>query len=305
MKKAILLFEDATRLVSIADIFSHNENIDELATEDIQYMLLPSLLGTLTSKLTSRERKDVIDVAEVYFKDFLQRTNNYGLSNYELKKQMDDKQSEESEKSEFKKLQDSVNTRANKIQKFKEQKELKSKIADLKTNMNNEHVDDEIKRNYFISMIKLAVYDAIDELNNIEMEKPILEHMANMRKESKPKPKGPPPKPLRPIIITKDEAQKAVFGLGYPSLPTMTVQEFYDKRVKDGIFPDPNKTSSGPLSLQEAALKGVDVGNQDEEDETKEQMEESDDPELLQRLRDKDEFKDDHRRGWGNRFNRS
>lgn len=106
--------------------------------------------------------------------------------------------------------------------RFKEQKELKSKLADLKTNMENEHADEEIKRNYFLTMVKLFIYEAIDELNSIDMEKPILEHMANMKKDEKPTLKRPPP-PLKPIIITKDEIQKAVFGAGYPSLPTMTV----------------------------------------------------------------------------------
>lgn len=42
--------------------------------------------------------------------------------------------------------------------------------------------------------------------------------------------------------------QKAVYGMGYPSLPTMTVQEFYDQRVADGIFPDPDhKAPVNPL----------------------------------------------------------
>lgn len=46
----------------------------------------------------------------------------------------------------------------------------------------------------------------------------------------------PPPPPLHPYIITKNEAQKAVFGLGYPSMPIYTVEEFYENRVKDGRF---------------------------------------------------------------------
>lgn len=41
-------------------------------------------------------------------------------------------------------------------------------------------------------------------------------------------------KPLKAVIITKDEVQKHVFGYGYPSLPRMSVQEFYDSRVQDG-----------------------------------------------------------------------
>ena len=42
---------------------------------------------------------------------------------------------------------------------------------------------------------------------------------------------------LRPFIITKDQLQKKVFGLGYPSIPSFTVDEFYTQRVEQGIFP--------------------------------------------------------------------
>jgi immunoglobulin-binding protein 1 len=43
----------------------------------------------------------------------------------------------------------------------------------------------------------------------------------------------------------------------------------------------------------------------EEEEAEKEMIVERDDPKLLQDARDWDEFKDDHRRGWGNRMNRS
>lgn len=45
----------------------------------------------------------------------------------------------------------------------------------------------------------------------------------------------------------------------------------------------------------------------DEDSETvlKEEMEEKDNPEYLKRVRVMDEYKDTHRRGWGNRANRS
>lgn len=295
-------FESATNLVSLAGLFSRNESIDEIPTEHLQYLLLPALLGSLALKITSGERKEIVDVAEIYFKDFLQRCNDYGLSDYVFKEQAKPEESS-SEKSEIDQLAGMVKTRANKIQRFKEEKELKARLDTLKENMDNEHVDEEIKRNYFMTMIKLTIYEAIDELYSIELEKPILEHIATLSKDEKPK-RLPAP-PLKPFIITKDEVQKAVFGAGYPSLPTMTVQEFYDKRVKDGIFPDPTKKKSGPMSLQEASLAGISLDNKDEEDEAKEKLEEADDPDNLQRLRDKDEFKDDHRRGWGNRMNRS
>jgi len=306
VRKAIHIFENATRLVSLAGVFSSNEAVEEIPTEDLRYLLLPALLGSLCLKLTSGDRKDITDVAETYYKDFLKRCNDYGLSNYTFKSNepSESKSDDGSSKSELEGIRDYVNTRAGKIQRFKEQKELKNKLEELKKNMDNENVDDEVKRNYFLTMIKLFIYEAIDELGSIESEKQILEHMANLNRDEKPKSKRPPPQPLRPVIITRDAAQKAVFGAGYPSLPVMSVQEFYDKRVQDGVFPDPNQKKTDPVSVQGVAAAGISLTDERDQEE-REKREEEEDPELLERMRSRDEFKDDHRRGWGNRMNRS
>lgn len=300
------LLEKATKLASIAGLFSTNESIDEVATNDLQFMLLPALLGSLSLKLTSGDRKEIIDVAEIYFRDFLQRCNDYSLSDYVFK----DKQNQQpaKPKTEQNLIKDMVNTRQNKIERFNEQKKLEGQLKDLKTNLANLNVDDEIKRKYFTTMILLFIHQAILEIDSIEMEKPILAHMQKMKEEegnsSSYKKHHPKPKPLRPIILTKDDVQKAVYGAGYPSLPTMTVKEFYDKRVEEGIFPDPNKAKNTNLSLQQAALAGKSIDTED--DEIKEEMQvENDDPDYLEKMRNQDEYKDDHRRGWGNRMNRS
>lgn len=62
------LFEDATRLVSLIGLFSTNETYDEIPTNDLKYLLLPYFLGQLSLKLCTGERKDIIQVAEVYYK---------------------------------------------------------------------------------------------------------------------------------------------------------------------------------------------------------------------------------------------
>ena len=59
----------------------------------------------------------------------------------------------------------------------------------------------------------------------------------------------PPEKPqrkLQPIIITKDKMQKEVYGLGYPSLPILSVDEFYEKRIEESWWKPP---SSGMVFL--------------------------------------------------------
>lgn len=49
------------------------------------------------------------------------------------------------------------------------------------------------------------------------------------------------------------------------------------------------------------------IAKQEEEQEEirKENERDTDDPEILARMRNMDEYKDDHKRGWGNRMNRS
>lgn len=136
-------------------------------------------------------------------------------------------------------LSQQVSTRNAKLQRYQEQKELEGRLQTLSENMCNPNIDDESKREYYVTLIKSYVNQALDELGSIAAERPIIEHMnkvgcsdstasQNSRKFKQPATK------LQPIIITRDQAQKKVYGAGYPSLPVLTVEEFYEKRVKDG-----------------------------------------------------------------------
>lgn len=241
------LFEDATRLASVTSVFSSNESIEEVATNDLKYFLLPSLLGNLTQKLSVTDRTEVINTADIYFRDFLQRCKDYGITDVDLpepEKEEDDHNiaTQSSRPSPAQSLMNATRNRASKIQQFNEQKALQVELKTLKQNLTS-GVDEELKRKYYITLIKCQINEAISELDSLQSEKEILKYMAKMKpggslnsNENEEKlSKGPKPKPLKPIILTKDEVQKKVFGAGYPSLPTMTVKEFYDQRVKDGM----------------------------------------------------------------------
>lgn len=71
-------------------------------------------------------------------------------------------------------------------------------------------------------------------------------------------------------------------------------------------WPDPSKANTKPgQSFQSSSGSAAGHPEEDREDiETEEQIE-NDDPEYLARKRAMDEYKDSHRRGWGNRANRS
>ncbi|KAL7834186.1 hypothetical protein SRHO_G00284330 [Serrasalmus rhombeus] len=98
--------------------------------------------------------------------------------------------------------------------------------------------------------------------------------------------------PMKPFILTKDAVQAKVFGAGYPSLPTMTVDDWYEQHRRKGCLPD-----------QGIPQSAADVDAEEREREEKERREEEEDEEALQKARDWDNWKDTHRRGYGNRKN--
>ncbi|XP_063221086.1 immunoglobulin-binding protein 1 [Bacillus rossius redtenbacheri] len=304
IRKTMALLEDATRLVSLIDMFSPNETIEDVATENIKYFLLPALLGTLSLKMCVEDRLEVVNTAEVYFMDFLQRCNAYGITNLRIpeKGEAEDSPSQPQQQS----LVAMVETRNSKIRRYTEKKELEEQLKILRKS-DTFATDEDTKRKYFLAMVKSFALDAIDELDSIKKEKPLVEYMSNLKKEGRSEPEKPkryPHKPLKPIIITRDEMQKKVFGTGYPSIPTMTLEEFYEKRVQDGDFPNPLAMRSRTLQ-DVASAEATPELRAEQEAEEKEERIESDDPEELRRAREFDEFKDEHRRGEGNRMNRS
>ena len=81
------------------------------------------------------------------------------------------------------------------------------------------------------------------------------------------------------------------------------LQEFYDQRVKDGWFPDPEQVKQNKgKALQDMTDKDL-KAEEEQEAAEKEKKEEEEDEEELQRKRNWDEYRDDHRRGEGNRHN--
>lgn len=308
VKSCIKTFEDATRLVSLVGLYSKNESHEEISTNNLKYLLLPFFLAQTTLKLCVQDRKNVVDVSKVYYEDFLKRCEDYGLA--ERSETAVSKATDIIVRDEMQRLTQMAQQRNQKLQKYQQKKELKDQIKQLKVAMERDDTDEDIRRNFYLKLIKSCVWESQDELSTLEQECEILDHIAKL-KEHDPefkknsesiKHKRPAAIPLKPIIITKDALQKAVYGAGYPSLPTYSVEEFYDQRVAAGIFPSAEqvaaKNSQGRVEVDEDA-------EQAKEDEEKELKIENDDQELLDRARNMDEFKDDNRRGYGNRYNRS
>lgn len=286
VKKCIKLFSDVTHMVNILELFSRNEELGEITSSNLRYILLPAFLGELTLLQMDDDRFSSVSRAKVYFKDFFERCKDYGIAQEDVSKF-----DSEAEDSKGRTYHRSMADRQAKIDRYKEAKELKIILETLEKRLEDSPngVDDEVQREYYLSWIRLWLNETIEKFSLIQSELEILEHMINIKsgKVKQPEEKPKNREPIKPILITKDSIKKSkVFGAGYPSLPSITPEEWMDEQIASGkvvldynpnVNTEPDKESS------------------DEEDDSEEK---------LKKARDWDEWKDDHRRGEGNRINR-
>lgn len=196
-------------------------------------------------------------------------------------------------------------SRNNKIRRFQLKTQIESDLKNQKFDINNSSylIDEDVQRECIKKYLTKCILDASEELENIKIERPLLEMRKNVAPREVNQVAAKTKFSFKPIIITRDIAQKAVFGLGYPSLPVMTVREFYEDRVKEGIFPNAEQAVKMNKLLDEHHRDLVE--NDDSEEIQKEILLENDNEEYLAQQRSMDEFRDEVRRGDGNRHNRS
>ncbi|XP_072020571.1 immunoglobulin-binding protein 1-like isoform X2 [Amphiura filiformis] len=304
LQKAIDLLEKATRMVNELSLFSRNEELEELPTSDIRYLLLPAILGDLTLRLTGEERVEVVQKGKTYFVDYLKRCRQYGVTKQEIPQDPPVAAARPAPGGRPNLMGMQAN-REEKIRRYKEAKELEDKLKALGSWSDIRHRDDEVQRKFYQLYLTKWVSTSLEQIGNIQQEIEILQHMAKMKESAASR--GPeqdqrqqqqlPPnqarKPMKPFILTRDAVQAQVFGAGYPSIPTMTLDEFYQKEIREGKI---KLDSHNPTPVSER--------QQAEDQEIKKETQiETDDPEALAKARQWDDWKDDHKRGWGNREN--
>ncbi|XP_068596617.1 immunoglobulin-binding protein 1 [Brachionichthys hirsutus] len=297
VRRGLRMLEEASGMVAQLDLFSSNEELEEVATADLKYLLLPALLGGLTLKRAGRAgragRLELVRTARAYFMDFLRRCKEYKLAQFELPTSREgaDGASRGGGPTATPASSDLVSLAAKrqaKIERFRQKKELERRLSDVKRAVDGGQADDEVCRDFYLLNVKRWIALSLEEVESIEQEVEILDKM------DAPKPGGalqpePPGRPaFKPFVLTKDQVQAQVFGAGYPSLPTMTVDDWYDQHRKRGVLPD--------QGVPGTAGEGADA--QEGQEEEKEETEES-----LQKARGWDDWKDTHRRGYGNRHN--
>ncbi|XP_030001693.1 immunoglobulin-binding protein 1 [Sphaeramia orbicularis] len=306
VKRGIGMLEEASRMVAQLVLFSRNEELEEVTTADLKYLLLPALLGALTLKQTSREKRlQIVQTARAYFMDFLSRCKDYNISQFELPKATNDNTNHDEAvqsglpvKKPISSSSDLVSMAAQrqaKIERYRQKKELEAQLSDVKKAVEGGQADDEITRDFYLLNMRKWVTVSLEEIESIDQELVILKNMDGLNQGAASPLTQPPRAPMKPFILTKDAVQARVFGAGYPSLPTMTVDDWYEQHRKHGVLPD--------QGVPQRVVVEEDTDAKEHEEEEKEKKAENDDEEALMKARNWDDWKDTHRRGYGNRQN--
>ncbi|XP_076843824.1 immunoglobulin-binding protein 1 [Brachyhypopomus gauderio] len=298
IKRGLMRLQEAAGMLEQLDLFSRNEELDEVSTADLKFLLLPVLLASLTLKQVSgSHRLDHLSSARSNFHLFLRHCKDYDISTFHLPPDQEEGADtptgeEPDSRGPAPRSQPDLiamaTQRQAKIERFKQRKATEAKLAEVRALVDGGSTDDELVRELHLLQIRRWIPLAIEEIESIDQEIQILKRMDVLKQNPVP-PSLPRKPPMKPFILTKDAMQAKVFGEGYPSLPTMTVDDWYEQHRKKGCLPD-----------QGISQGTVDV---DAEEREKERREEEDDEEALQKARNWDDWKDTHQRGYGNRKN--
>ncbi|XP_005641500.2 immunoglobulin-binding protein 1 isoform X1 [Canis lupus baileyi] len=295
VSKGLDLLKKAAEMLSQLDLFSRNEDLEEIASTDLKYLMVPAFQGALTMKqVNPSKRLDHLEWAREHFLNYLTQCQYYHVAEFELPKTKNNSTDNNTASSSmaYPSLVAMASQRQAKIERYKQKKEVEHRLSALKSAVESGQADDERVREYYLLHLRRWIGISLEEIESIDQEIKILREKDSSKEESTSYSSHQDRPPMKPFVLTRNVAQAKVFGAGYPSLASMTVNDWYDQHQKYGVLPDQGVAKTTP------ELKR---GTQQQEDQ--EQKEDEDDEQMLHRAREWDDWKDTHPRGYGNRQN--
>nr|XP_056715696.1 immunoglobulin-binding protein 1 [Euleptes europaea] len=298
VQRGIALLERAAAAVAQLDLFSRQEELEEVASADVRFLLVPALLGALVLRQAGgggggERRLEQVRRARGCFLDFLRLCRDYGAGRFAMPP--DDPHDDPPDPAphdparQHDALLAMAHARQAKIQRYKQKKERENRLASLKTFIDSGQAEEEQIREFYMLQITKWINVSLEEIESIDQEIAILSRRDALKQGTAARPSHASRPPMKPFILTRDAAQAKVFGAGYPSLATMSVDDWYEQHRKRGALPD--------QGISQRATAGTEEQQKDQE-EVPEEEEDS-----VWKAREWDDWKDVHPRGYGNRKN--
>ncbi|EFA75612.1 hypothetical protein PPL_11118 [Heterostelium album PN500] len=300
VRSAILYLMKSSLSIDKQSLFSKNEELDDIRTDLLKYLLVPYYLSELFLLLVDTSRLKNLKNAKNKAIQFLQRIETLGIIS------QDDQQIVTRLTDNTKQSNSQANRRNELVSRGKREKEIKQKLAyvikkrlDLikqhgnKDSLDEEVLDcgdEEVEREFAMLLLNEAIIKSVANLEMLDTEMTMLEEIDKMKAANNGVvPKPPPPKPsgIGNFKILPDGRQIMLDKVFRPShiLPTISPEEAAAWEMHNGGMV---KGKGG----KESEKKGSD---DEAEDDGKEENHDK-----LREKRDWDDWKDDNPRGWGN-----
>ncbi|KAG5437473.1 hypothetical protein PCANB_000901 [Pneumocystis canis] len=307
LTECISLYEKCHYLTRKLYLFSINEEIDDINTSEIKFLLIDYYIAELLDKNATSNRSSTIISSKNLFISFLTLCENYGLLTDSDKKLFNRLNSTEINIESHMDKNSYASQRKEKIQRYKKEKELNKNISNF---LENPSRDENNLRKHSLELIQLAIFKSLQSLEQLNLELKMIEisktkkqdtnnnyheiqtkseiHSVLETKNYSQKNNAlldSDGKPLRPftIIGKREYFKKSVFGPDH-SLPTMSIDEYLEEEARRGniLF---NKEV--PQNKKEIDLDSIEDADR-----------------ITYKAREWDEFKEANPKGWGNRTNR-
>ncbi|XP_028012759.2 immunoglobulin-binding protein 1-like isoform X2 [Eptesicus fuscus] len=295
VSEGLTQLEKAAEMLSQLDLFSRNEDLEEIASTDLKYLLVPALQGALAMKqVNPKKRLEHLQWAREHFVNYLTQCQFYHVAEFELPQTNNNPTENDTAISSVAhpSLLAMATKRQTKIERYKQKKEVEQRLSAMKSAVESGQVDDENVREYYLLHLRRWIVISLEEIESIDQEMTILRGRGSSSEASTSHSSLPDRPTGRPFILARNVTQAKVFGAGYPSLASMTVNDWYDQYGKCGTLPD--------QGIPETTCEVKRVTQRKEDQKQKEKV---DDEQTHDRAQEWDDWKDTHPRGYGNRQN--
>ncbi|XP_062495951.1 uncharacterized protein LOC134174741 [Pezoporus occidentalis] len=161
---------------------SENEDLEEIASADLKYLLLPALLGAMTLKQVDLSKKlEHLESARAHFWSFLKLCKSYGLGSFHLPpatsppaEEADRSPPRRSPAAVQDKLVAMASSRQAKIERYKQKKDLENRLASMKSSVDSGQADEEQIRAFYILQTQKWINTSLEEIESVDQEIVIL-----------------------------------------------------------------------------------------------------------------------------------
>jgi hypothetical protein len=287
----IALFNKTINMVAQQSVFSSNEELDDIHTTSLKYLLIPYYLSGLYTKIQKREqRADALKKSLIMAKQFLNNCLHLNLvdktETHSIEGVLHDSANKQAQVSDPNKL------REEKIRRHKRDQELSAQLSAL-TEKLEYGLDEEQLREFTTTQLRLAVLQTLADVALTEQELTLLQMRASMENNQNndsrmaQKPLQPKPGPMKVTRVFnvdgKIQMREEVFQPGWRQ-PTISIEE---AGMWDLKYAQQGAKVSAEREKQEQERKDQQTSEEREEEERQKTSEWSD-------------WKDDHPSGSGN-----